>query len=84
MKPIILLISISLMIGCVKKETPKDCHCDRIIRVIHRFDIIKDNGQIYYQGGAITINDCSGEQRERDLGNYVSKPSQKVGDCLYN
>jgi len=86
MKKIIISVAL-LMVGCakeeVKKEPIKDCNCDRIVRVLPGFDIIGQNGQIHHSGGAITINDCSGEQRKFGNGNGTSEFSQKVGEC-YN
>lgn len=84
MKKIIIAAAL-LMTGCakeeVKKEPVKDCNCDRIVRVLPGFDIIKQNGQIHHTGGAITINDCSGEQRQFGNGNGTYEFSQKVGEC---
>ena len=86
MKKIIIAASL-LMVGCakeeIKQEPIKDCNCDRIVRVLPGFDIIGQNGQIHHSGGAITINDCSGEQRKFGNGNGTSEFSQKVGEC-YN
>jgi hypothetical protein len=82
---IIIIATAFLMVGCAKEEVKaKDCGCDRVVRVIPGFDINLDGGGTYYKGGAVTINDCSGEQRTRDLGNYVSSPNTKIGDCIYN
>jgi hypothetical protein len=86
MKKIIIAASL-LMVGCakeeIKQEPIKDCNCDRIVRVLPGYDIIGQNGQIYHSGGAITINDCSGEQRKFGNGNGTYEFSQKVGEC-YN
>lgn len=86
MKKLIIAAAL-LMVGCakeeVKKEPVKDCGCDRIVRVLPGFDIIGQNGQIHHSGGAITINDCSGEQRKFGNGNGTYEFSQKVGEC-YN
>lgn len=75
----IIIAAVLLMVGCSKEEitkTPvKNCNCDRIVRVLPRFDIVGQNGQVHHSGGAITINDCSGEQRKFGNG------SQKVGEC---
>lgn len=86
MKKLIIAAAL-LMVGCqkeeVKKEPVKDCNCDRIVRVLPGFDIIGQNGQIHHSGGAITINDCSGEQRQFGNRTPQYRFSQKVGDC-YN
>jgi hypothetical protein len=86
MKKIIIAASL-LMVGCakeeIKQEPIKDCNCDRIVRVLPGFDIIVPGQPIKHSGGAITINDCSGEQRKFGNGNGTYEFSQKVGEC-YN
>jgi hypothetical protein len=85
MKKIIIAASL-LMVGCakedVKQEPIKDCNCDRIVRVLPSY-AISSTTNTTYSGGAITINDCSGEQRKFGNGNGTYKFSQKVGEC-YN
>ncbi len=85
MKKLIIAAAL-LMVGCakeeVKKEPVKDCNCDRIVRVLPSFQI-NSTTNTTYTGGAITINDCSGEQRQFGNGNGTYRFSQKVGEC-YN
>ena len=85
MKKVLIAVAL-LIVGCakeeVKKEPVKDCNCDRIVRVLPGFDIIGQNGQIHHGGGAITINDCTGEQKKWGNGNGTSEFNKKVGECM--
>lgn len=85
MKKLIIAAAL-LMVGCakeeVKKEPVKDCNCDRIVRVLPNHTIMSTTNTTY-TGGAITINDCTGEQRKFGNPTPQYRFSQKVGEC-YN
>ena len=85
MKKLIIAAAL-LIVGCqkeeVKKEPVKGCNCDRIVRVLPSFQI-NSTSNTTYTGGAITLNDCTGEQRQFGNRTPQYRFSQKIGEC-YN
>ena len=55
-----------------KQTVVKDCNCDRVVEV--KPANIVNYGTVYY---CITINDCSGVQRNKEIWN--NKPI--IGQC---
>ena len=86
MKPIILLISISLMVGCSKKDTPKDCYCD-VIKEIKHDSIIQYNPrtlkyQYVYTAEITIVSQCTFLPKELNYqGEVEPYKEQKVGEC---
>lgn len=84
MKKIVLAVAL-LMVGCakeeVKKEPVKDCNCDRIVRLLPSFTIMSTTNTTY-TGGAITINDCTGEQKKFGNPTPQYRFNKKVGECM--
>jgi len=79
MKKIILLLVIAfLLIGCTAEEltnqVKKDCGCNRIVEV-NSFNM---QGQ-YTFGTYVTINDCTGVQRNYQWKYEYNKPQK--GSC---
>ena len=80
-----LLMMSLLLFACQKeeviKEEIKDCECDRVVER-HKFNMQNQNqsGQVVYFGTYITINDCTGIQKE---GDWDSLHDQEpvVGQC---
>jgi len=74
-KIILLLISAILISSCTASdEVPKDCKCNRVVEV----SSFSMQGQ-YTFGTYITINDCTGIQRQSTWKYSHNKP--KKGDC---
>lgn len=73
-----------LLFACQKeeviKEEIKDCECDRVVER-HKFNMVGNQaGQIVYFGDYITINDCTGIQRNGDWDS-LHDPEPIVGQC---
>lgn len=81
-----LLMMSLLLFACqkeevIKEEAPKDCECDRVVER-HKFNMQNQNqvGQVIYFGTYITINDCTGIQKEGDWDS-LHDPEPVVGQC---
>lgn len=78
MKKILLLLVGSVLISsCTlngEDELPKDCGCNRVVEV-SSFNM---QGQ-YTFGTYITINDCTGVQRQSTWKYEINKPAK--GSC---
>jgi hypothetical protein len=72
------LIAGILLVGCSKDDNAsapeQDCNCNRVVQV----DSFNMLGQ-YTFGSYITINDCTGVQKQIQWKYEYNKP--KVGDC---
>jgi len=74
---ILLVLFAIFLTSCTlskEEETPKDCKCNRVVEVTS-FNM---QGQ-YTFGTYITINDCTGIQRQSTWKYSHNKPSK--GDC---
>lgn len=77
MKKILLLVTAIIISSCnlsKEDELPKDCKCNRVVEVTS-FNMA---GQ-YTFGTYITINDCTGIQRQYSWKYQSNKPTK--GDC---
>lgn len=66
-----------LLTGCTlskEEETPKDCKCNRVVEVSNH--TLPDRTSF---GSYITINDCTGIQRQSTWKYSINRP--KIGDC---
>ena len=74
---ILLVLFAILLIGCTlskQEETPKDCKCNRVVEV-SSFNLA-DRTTF---GTYITINECTGVQRQYQWQYEINKPQK--GSC---
>jgi phosphorylcholine metabolism protein LicD len=80
-----LFILSLIFISCKKdvintNSNVKDCNCDRVVER-HKFNMVGNQpGQIVYFGDYITINDCTGVQKQGDWDS-LHDPEPIVGNC---
>lgn len=78
MKKILLLVVGTVLISsCTmskEEEIPKDCKCNRVVEVSSF--TLPDRSTF---GSYITINDCTGIQRQSTWTYSINRP--KIGDC---
>jgi hypothetical protein len=86
MKKIIIntLMAVALLTSC-KKEVEAapvlDCDCDRVVEA-HYFNIAgAAGGQTFVGVSYVTINDCTGVQKNRTETHSSMVTAPKVGDC---
>jgi hypothetical protein len=86
MKKIIIsiLTAAALFTSCKKEVEPTpvlDCDCDRVVEANY-FNIAgAAGGQPFIHVSFITINDCTGVQKNRNETHYSMVTAPKVGDC---
>jgi hypothetical protein len=85
----LLLLSVALIAtSCSSNDdtTPgtvaEDCNCDRVVEA-ETFNLIgtPQNPAINFVTSYVTINDCTGVQRERNHTTTVASQIPKVGEC---
>lgn len=77
MKKYVLILLAVIVSSCTlsgEDELPKDCGCNRVVEV----SSFSMQGQ-YTFGTYITINDCTGVQRQSTWKYEINKPQK--GDC---
>jgi exo-beta-1,3-glucanase (GH17 family) len=86
MKKLLLLAAALLFISCSKEEDVEedqlDCNCDRVVEV-NTFNVVgtPQNPALNYHSVFITINDCSGIQRQKTHNTTNINLVPKIGEC---
>jgi hypothetical protein len=86
MKKIIIstLMAAALLTSCKKEVEPTpvlDCDCDRVVEANY-FNIVGTvAGQTFVGVSYVTINDCTGVQKNRTETHNSMVTAPKVGDC---
>ena len=74
-KYILILVGSVFISSCTDvDDVPKDCKCNRVVEVSNH--TLPDRTSF---GSYITINDCTGIQRQSTWRYSINRP--KVGDC---
>jgi hypothetical protein len=84
MKKLLLIIALVTLLSCSNEDEQQqeDCNCDRVVEAT-TFNIVgtPQNPAINYYTVYITINDCTGIQRQKDFTTTNNAQSPKVGQC---
>ena len=83
MKKLFLFTTLLALLGCSQEEEQtNDCNCDRVVEA-NTFSIVgtPQNPAMNYYTVYITINDCTGIQRQKDYTTTNNSLSPKVGQC---
>jgi hypothetical protein len=86
MKKLLLLAAALLFISCSKEEDVEenqlDCNCDRVVEV-NTFNIVgtPENPALNYVSYYITLNDCTGIQRNKQFTTTIQAQIPQIGQC---
>jgi uncharacterized lipoprotein len=85
MKKILLLTTLIMLSACSndnEQETQQNCNCDRVVQA-NTFNIVgtPQNPATVFFTSYVTINDCTGVQRQKTHSTTNSNDIPSVGDC---
>lgn len=83
MKKLLLFTTAILLMSCSEEEQQsKNCNCDRVVQA-NTFNIVgtPQNPATVFFTSYVTINDCTGVQRQKTHSTTNSNDIPSVGDC---
>lgn len=86
MKKLLLILLAIFTLACSREEEEQqnnlDCNCDRVVEV-NTFNIVgtPQNPATVYHSVYITINDCSGIQRQKTFDTTNINQVPRIGQC---